>query len=208
MKGKRSLGRAALVASIGVLVLAGAGAAWFGADDAMLTVKHAGTVADAVAAPAESEPPAVLVATINDEVLAAERSDATQRRPTLDEMLNASAEPAPGPTGNVLSDALEAPAAASSAPAPRKAANAALKERERRKLRAAQKAQAPDSDVALLAALLAHSQESTAAAASTLRRLKQCDKLSASKAEQCRLRVCDGSQGPACDASTRVAPTP
>jgi hypothetical protein len=56
----------------------------------------------------------------------------------------------------------------------------------------AQPAPAPDSDVALLAALVAHTHASTAARQpeSLSAKLKQCRQLSAKSAEQCRTRTC------------------
>jgi hypothetical protein len=56
----------------------------------------------------------------------------------------------------------------------------------------AQPAPAPDSDVALLAALVAHTHASTAARQpeSLSAKLKQCRQLSAKGAEQCRTRTC------------------
>jgi hypothetical protein len=58
-----------------------------------------------------------------------------------------------------------------------------------------------DTDVALLTALVAHSRASTEAA------LKQCNLMTGSKAQQCRLRVCEGHKksDPACQVPAKAA---
>jgi hypothetical protein len=204
--GKPSRGRTALVAGIGLLALAAAGGAWFGADT-MQAANQAGPASTPVAtvlatAPAPADVLAPAAATIHDE-------QAPQHRPTLDDMLNSRPETAPGTTANVLSNALEAPSKAK--PAAPKAGNTASKNtasKEKPLRKPAPPKQESDSDVALLAALLVHTQANMPTRASALAQLKQCGKMSAPEAEQCRVRVCDARQVPGCDASATAPSTP
>ena len=201
--GKWSQGRTAVVVGIGLLALAAAGGAWLGVDQGQAG-KQAVPAFAVAAVPAPAAAPAHAAATIHDEQAPVLATAPQQPRPTLDEMLNAS--PASGTNANVLSNALEAPSAAE--PAAPKAGGPASKNTAS-KQKPVRKPGPPthesDSDVALLAALLVHAQANSPTRAGTLAQLKQCGKMNVFEAEQCRLRVCDASLVPGCDAADKAS---
>lgn len=157
--------------------------------------------APAVAAEAPPVDASPLAAAITDE----RPADKDMPQQTLKQMLNA--EPAPKAGPDVLSQALEAEA-------PRKRAEPKLAkvdkvDKDEAKPRAKvagnvkpapvkpakAKPAEPDSDVALLAALVAHTHsqpEARKAAARTQEQLRQCRQKSEAEEKECQARACEG----------------
>ena len=172
------------------------------AHDAVLG--NSADIAAALAAPSKANTAATI-----------EEASPAQREQSLREMLNApvakvakvSAEPA------VKAKATPARATAHAEPKPRpsapKLAKATDKQKDKAKEKPARQIQpAPDSDVALLAALVAHTH-----ATRPLKqpeplsvRLKQCGQLGAKGAEQCRTRACSSAKNdPQCKPAVTLA---
>ncbi|MET3132984.1 hypothetical protein AAKU55_003266 [Oxalobacteraceae bacterium GrIS 1.11] len=129
-------------------------------------------------------------ATIHDEVV-------TEPRQTLREMLTGGPKPAPKTGGDILSKALEgAPQEAgakpeSSAHVAARAAQPAARDKVAHP-KASQAVLETDSDVTLLAALVAHAQANFGGkkAVGTAAQLLECKKMSGAEAELCRARAC------------------
>lgn len=211
----RKRGRAMVWGATGALALALAGGAAFNmsgdeprAPQSAPVELAAASVAPAraavpVAAPAEVVVPA---ATIRDEPVPPIDSAA---KPAPDDLRKALEEGTAGkqaamaksgkPARDDLRDALEEGTAVKKAPAPKPAARV-VKTPAKPALKpapAARKAPAPtshDSDVALLSALVAHSQPARASESNRAlkRELAQCRRLSGSKARDCREEACLG----------------
>jgi cytoskeletal protein RodZ len=162
------------------------------------TVPPTGEVsADEVLASAAS------AATINDEHPA---QQASEKQQSLSEMLNAGGQPAPKPTPDVLSKALETPSAGSAPksppksspkPAPKPKPKPVVKEGKNLPTEPPNSVE-QENDIALLSALVAHAQAVEQASApkkpklSLKEQLAQCKKFTKSKAAQCRERICEG----------------
>jgi len=213
----------------GLLVAAVAGGAglWYGqqrepsvpmivAAAAPEVVAQTDVAANGAVAPAAGEPATAII----EEDHQARSAPLPDAQPSLSEMLAAEppAPPAAGATGDVLSQALEAPAgaalaAAAAAPVVAKVAasktdraSAPAKPKPPVKRVAAVKpapkavpkpAAAPDGDVMLLSALIAHAQASepatqTKTRASLDQELAYCKKQPKAELAACRKRACDG----------------
>lgn len=179
-------------------------------------VAQTDVAANGAAAPAAAEPATAII----EEDHQARSAPLPDAQPSLSEMLAAEppAPPVAGATGDVLSQALEAPAgaalaAAASAPVVAKVAasktdraSAPAKPKPPVKRVAAVKpapkavpkpAPAPDGDVMLLSALIAHAQASEPAPqartrASLEQELAYCKKQPKAELAACRKRACDG----------------
>lgn len=191
-----SHGKAAWLAVGAAVVSLCAGAALWGAYDTPADVAQAGAAptepvqapvvtAAPAAAPAEPE---VSAAAILDEVAGAAGTE------SLQDMLDAPAPAKPAEQDELTQLLAAAPAAAVHAPATKtppkpRAEKVAHKPAPRKKNAAApaKPVRQADSDVALLAALVAHSKAPQA------RTLKQCKQLGGAEAEQCRARLCASS---------------
>jgi hypothetical protein len=213
----------------GLLVAAVAGGAglWYGQQREPLTpvivaaatpevVAQTDVAANGAIAPAAAEPATAII----EEDHQARSAPLPDAQPSLNEMLAAEppAPPAAGATGDVLSQALEAPAgsalaAAAAAPVVAKVAagktdraSVPAKPKPPVKRVAAVKpapkvvpkpAPAPDGDVMLLSALIAHAQASepatqTRTRASLDQELAYCKKQPKAELAACRKRACDG----------------
>jgi hypothetical protein len=178
-------------------------------------VAQTDVAANGAVAPAAAEPATAII----EEDHQARSAPLPDAQPSLSEMLAAEppAPPAAGATGDVLSQALEAPAgalaAASAAPV---AAKVAASKTDRASVPAKPKplvkrvaavkpapkavpkpAPAPDGDVMLLSALIAHAQASEPATQSRTRasleqELAYCKKQPKAELAACRKRACDG----------------
>jgi hypothetical protein len=191
--------------TLGVLAMLAGGGAWYSqsrsGDQPLTNVASAAptsnsktvNLADVPAAEVLAAAPA---AAINDEVPASPKG-----------MPGADAEPAPKAGADVLSKALETPslaAAAKPVDAPANGGHLApepelkktpAKPQPQPQRRAKPKSTKPDSDVTLLAALMAHAQanpESKKTAPRLQTQLQQCQKMSSPAAEKCHVRVCAG----------------
>ncbi|WP_156894887.1 hypothetical protein [Janthinobacterium sp. 1_2014MBL_MicDiv] len=151
----------------------------------------------AAAATVPDAPPAV--ARIHDEVPAA--IDPAPRQSLNDMLTAAPARSAATPAGDVLSKALETPSAPAARPAKTPARSVPKASHPPAKKPAAKAETAPaasreeESDIALLAALVAHAQVAPVPAppvASLQSQLQQCAKLKRTAADACRERVCKG----------------
>ena len=190
--------------TLGVLAML-AGGAWYSqsrsADQAPIIVASAAPISNSKTVnladvPAAEVPAAAPAAAINDEVSASPKS-----------MPGAGVEPAPKAGADVLRKALETPslaAAAKPVDAPANGGHLApepelkktpAKPQPQPQRRAKPKSTKPDSDVTLLAALMAHAQanpESKKTAPRVEAQLQQCQKMSSPAAEKCHVRVCAG----------------
>lgn len=161
--------------------------------------------APAIVEAAPAEPPQ-LAAAITDE-----HADKDMPQQSLKQMLNA--EPAPKAGPDVLSKALEAEAPRKRAePRLAKVEKEAVKPRPKPAAAKQAKPAEPDSDVALLAALVAHTHsqpEARKAAARTQEQLRQCKQKSEVEAKECQARVCEGraKSEAACKALNKPAAT-
>lgn len=209
----RKRGRAVLWGATGALALALAGGAAFnmGGDEPHAAQSAPVVLAAASVAPARAVNPApaevaVPAATIHDEPLPASN---TAAKPAPDDLRKALEEGTAGkqaavaksekPARDDLRDALEEGTAVKKAPAPKPAvrvvkapAKPALKSAP-----AVRKAPAPtshDSDVALLSALVAHSQPARVSESNRAlkRELAQCRRMTGRKARDCREEACLG----------------
>ena len=189
--------------TLGVLAMLAGGGAWYSqshsGDQALINVASAVPISNSKTVnladvPAAELLAAVPAAAINDEVPASPKG-----------MPGADAEPAPKAGADVLSKALEAPslfAAAKTVDAPANGGQPAPEPELKKTLarlqpqrRAKPKSPKPDSDVTLLAALMAHAQanpESKNNAPRVQAQLQQCLKMSSPAAEKCHVRVCAG----------------
>lgn len=209
----------AVLGIVGLALLVGAGV-WAARDagrdellasgEATVTPAAAATAASPAEVSADEVLAAAPAATINEDRAA---QAAPEKQESLSDMLSANTAPAKS-DHDELSKALEStPAApvAKAAPksAPRPAHADTVKRVEKAKPKPAAKsditvAREPkttpeqENDIALLSALVAHTQSLEPAEApkkvrlSLKEQLAQCKKLVKSKAEQCRERVCDG----------------
>lgn len=194
------------VAGVALLVLAvGAFALLSGDHDAEPALAHAAAAAAATPitpAPAvEPAAPAPATAVIVEETAAV--SPAADNTRSLKDMLNDTPETAKQPPDE-LTAALERPHAAATAKAKPKLAQAAehkkTEQRAAKTTKVAQKTEpakakakaAPDSDVALLAALMAHVQagQPSKAPSTPAYQLKQCGLQNEAGAAQCRAHLC------------------
>jgi hypothetical protein len=188
--------------TLGVLAMLAGGGAWYSqshsGDQAQINVASAAPISNSKTvnlsdAPAAEVLAAAPAAAINDEVPASPKG-----------MPGADAEPAPKAGGDVLSKALETPLLAAAKPVDAPGSGGQLApEPELKKTtvkpqpqrRAKPKSTKPDSDVTLLAALMAHAQanpESKKTASRVQTQLQQCQKMSSPAAEKCHVRVCAG----------------
>ncbi len=180
--------------------------AWLGQHETAAQAEPAlASMAPAPEVPAVAAVPATAAASIREE----EQQALPQQ--SLSEMLGAGMPvpaPVPGPR-DVLSKALESPQKSAPRPAspPQKKPPAkALKPADPAKPAATPE---QESDVALLAALVSHSQAGTApvkAPSSLQAQLHQCSKLKPAAADSCRQRTCAGRTGkPQCKAARAAA---
>lgn len=206
----RKRGRAVLWGATGALALALAGGAAFnmGGEEPRAAQSAPVVLAAASVAPARAANPApaevaVPAATIHDEPLpAAAKPAPDDLRKALEEgtaSKQAAVAKSEKPARDDLRDALEEGTAVKKAPAPKPAvrvvkapAKPALKSAP-----AARKAPAPtshDSDVALLSALVAHSQPARVSESNRAlkRELAQCRRMTGRKARDCREEACLG----------------
>lgn len=188
-------------AGLGVLAVVGAAVAWLAADGEeemagkIEAVPVSTTVASAAAA---STAAASAPATIHDEVVIEPHTSlkdmlnaapASDKHMSLKDML--SAKPSPKADAGVLSKALESPSATThiAAQAPAKAASKPEPHAHSKPVQG--KRAEPDSDVTLLAALVAHEQAHPSTKKGPPLPLKACRQLNgAEAAEDCRLRAC------------------
>lgn len=178
--------------TLGVLAMLAGGGAWYSqshsGDQPLINVASAAPISNSKTVnpadvPAAEVLAAVPAAAINDE---------------------APASPKDMPGADVLSKALETPSLAAAkpvdasgnggqlAPEPELKKTPAKPQPQRR---AKPKSTKPDSDVTLLAALMAHAQanpESKKTAPRVQAQLQQCQKMSSPAAEKCHVRVCAG----------------
>lgn len=168
----------------------------------------------AAAATVPPAPPAA--ARIHDEAPAA--IDPAPRQ-SLNDMLTAAPArpPAATPPADMLSKALETPSAPAARPARTpaktpaksvpKAAHPPAKKPAAKAEAAASTSREEESDIALLAALVAHAQAVPAPPASLRSQLQQCASLKRAAADACRERVCKGrgAGNPQCKAAKSAA---
>lgn len=173
--------------------LAAAGVAAAGSAAAATAAAAPGNSADLVAALAAPSKPSA-AATIQD--------DGAAQQQSLRDMLNAPPPAKATPSAPKLAkhdgkahsrpDKAEKPARTADKSSSRSAARTAARSGKAAPPAKAQPAPAPDSDVALLAALVAHTHATRPAKQPEplSAKLKQCRQLNAKGAEQCRVRTC------------------
>ena len=214
--------------AVAIAVIFGVWANHDDAGDAHLAaVSAAATGGSAVPAPAPAVPAAAAAQTASSDVSADEvlssaapaaviqedrAAQAQDKKQSLGEMLENNSEAAVSPAAgkhdpNMLSSALETPSANAAASQP--AHKAVVKEKPKAKPATVAKTPRPkekekttpeeENDIALLAALVAHTQSEERRAeppkkprVSLDEQLNQCRKLSKTKAAQCHERVCEG----------------
>lgn len=203
---------------VGALALAVGLGTWVTRETAHSEVMASVAAASKEVPPAPAAPapaPAAAGEVSADEVLASaapaaiiNEDRAAQQAPvkqeSLSEMLNAGGEPAVKPGHDVLSKALETPSAGAPAPA-KSAPKPAPKPKPKPAAKETKKAPSEpattpeqENDIALLSALVAHTQAAERAEApkkprlSLKEQLAQCKKLGKTKAAECRERVCEG----------------
>lgn len=193
------------MAGAGVVALAAGAWLWidseYGHDETTALSTSARGIATPATVAGSASGEEASTAVILEDSLAA-KTPAGEQLPSLTEMLNAPAMPAVKTGGDELTKALERPASqvvikpAVAKPAPahvsphakvvQKKVAVAHKDKPPAKLRPS----TPDSDVTLLAALMAHVQANKTVKNRPATQLKQCKQLSSAGAELCRARLC------------------